>query len=266
MRRYSLALWIAAVLLAQSPEEGQIRRAGSQSILTVNSPRPLDAAAMTLAQHFGIRVSVEDPPYIFQDDVKDVTAEVARTQNPPRRVLIPKGGRLEITFPVGADGFPSDTRELLEKLVRQANAQYPFAYRLESTEGRYTLIPTRMRDALGNGIEITPLLDRRVTIPPGTRTIIETAALMADALSAQTGLRVSCCQGVIAGYPWGMSKILFEAHDEPARSVLTRLIAADLQGKPNHYYWLQRCDPLPSKWCFINLSYAQKPQANPFRD
>jgi hypothetical protein len=247
---------VAAAGLAQSSEEGQIQRVGSQSTLTINSPRPLDSAAMTLAQHFGINVSVEDPPYIFQDDVKDVTAEVARASNPTRRVLIPKGGRLEITFPVGADGLPADP-ELLEKLVQQANAQYPFAYRLDDTGGFHTLIPTRMRDALGHAIGITPLLDRRVTIPLGTRTIAETANLMTAALSAQTGLQVSCCQGVIVGIPWGLSTISFQAQDEPARSVLIRLITADLQGKPNHYYWLQRCDPLPSKWCFINLNYAR---------
>jgi len=247
---------MAAAGLGQSSEEGQIQRAGDRSILTINSPRPLDSAAMTLAQHFGMNVSVEDPPYIFQDDVKDVTAEVARTRNPSRRVLIPKGGRLEIAFPVDLDGFPVDPQELLAKLIQQANAQYPFAYRLDDKDGFRALIPTRMRDALGQAIEYTPLLDRRVTIPLGTRTIAETANLMTAALSAQTGLQVSCCQGVVAGIPWGMATISFEAQNEPARSVLIRLIAADLQGKPNHYYWLQRCDPLPSKWCFINLNHA----------
>ncbi len=251
---------MAAAGLAQSTEEGQIQRAGDRSTLTINSPRPLDSAAMTLALHFGMSVSVEDPPYIFQDDVKDVTAEVARNHNPGRRVLIPKGGPLEIAFPVDAGGFPSHPQELLEKLVQHANAHYPFAYRLEAKDGFRTLIPTRMRDALGQVVEFTPLLDRRVTIPLGTRTIAETANIMTAALSAQTGLQVSCCQGVIVGVPWGMSAISFEAQDEPARSVLIRLIEADLQGKPNHYYWLQRCDPLPSKWCFINLNYATIPE------
>lgn len=79
---------------------------------------------------------------------------------------------------------------------------------------------------------------------------------MTAELSAQTGLRVSCCQAFVAGIPWGMTRVAFEAHDEPARSVLKRLIASDLQGRATGYYWLQRCDPLPSAWCFINLSYV----------
>jgi hypothetical protein len=265
--RYSI-FWLALTLalFAQSPEEGRITRTGERAILHVESPRPLDSAAMTLARYYGISVSVEDPPYIFEGDVKDVTAEVARTPNLSHRVLIPKGGTLEVSFPVGADDFPADVPRLLENIVKAANESYPFAYRLDSTGGRFTLIPTQTRDASGSLTKITPLLDRHVTIPLATRTIIETAALMAEALSAETGLRVSCCQSVIAGYPWGMSKISFEAHDEPVRSVLTRLIAANLQGKPDHSYWLQRCDPLPSKWCFINLSFAEKPGSSAFHD
>ncbi|MEQ1883357.1 MAG: hypothetical protein ABL878_20585, partial [Burkholderiales bacterium] len=74
---------------------------------------------------------------------------------------------------------------------------------------------------------------------------------------AQTGLRVSCCQSAVAGIPWGMGEIAFEANNEPARNVLTMLIAAAAPGESNRAFWLQRCDPLPSTWCFINLTYAK---------
>jgi hypothetical protein len=104
-------------------------------------------------------------------------------------------------------------------------------------------------------IEITPLLDRRITIPPGTRTIAETANLMAEALSAQTGLKVGCCEGAVAGIPWGMAEITLEVQDEPARIVLKRLVTEAAVNQPDGDYWLQRCDPLPSTWCFINLGH-----------
>jgi hypothetical protein len=102
-------------------------------------------------------------------------------------------------------------------------------------------------------------MDRRVTIPVGTRSIASTAALMADALSAQTGLRVSCCQGALAGVPWGMATITFEANNEPARNVVMRLIAAAAPSQSDRAYWLHRCDPLASAWCFINLAYTNHP-------
>jgi hypothetical protein len=247
-------LWGTAAL-AQSSEAGHVERNGSHATLIVDGPRPLDSAAITIAEQFRIPVSAEDPPYVYQDDMKDVTAEVARRANPLRRVFIPKGGRLEVQFSLRPDGSPMEVRTLLQDLVDKANAEFPFGYRLDDDGDSQTLVPTRTRDLLGRVVEITPLLDRCVTIVPGTRTIAESAELMANALSAQTGLRVSCCQGIVSGIPWGMREVAFEARDEPARSVLKRLIAASLEGRPNCYYWLQRCDPLPSQWCFINLQH-----------
>lgn len=67
---------------------------------------------------------------------------------------------------------------------------------------------------------------------------------MTDALSAQTGLRVSCRQAGVAGIPWGLAEIFFEANDESARSVLKRLFIAAATNQPDRDYWLQRCDPL----------------------
>jgi hypothetical protein len=88
---------------------------------------------------------------------------------------------------------------------------------------------------------MTPLLDRPVTIPGGVRRINASAALMAGDLSRQAGLRVSCCQSAIAGYPWGMEEVMFAAKNEPARSVLRRLGL-------NH--WHVRCD---EEFCFIDM-------------
>jgi len=246
-------VWAAAALA--QPEGGRIERNGSEATLIVESSRPLDSAAITIAEQFGIPVSAEDPPYVYQDDMKDVTAEVARRANPLSRIFVPKGGRLEVQFTLRPDGSPVDVRALLRDLVDRANAQFPFGYRLDEDGDSLVLVPTHTRDLLGRAVEITPLMERRVTIPAGSRSIAANAKLMADALSAQTGLRVGCCQGVVAGVPWGMKEVAFEAGDESARSVLKRLIAASLEGRPNGYYWLQRCDPLPSHWCFINLQH-----------
>jgi hypothetical protein len=255
MRRFCVCLVWAVAASAQPPEAGRLERNGNQATLIVESPRPLDSAAIKIAEQFGIPVSAEDPPYLYQDDMKDVTAEVGRRANHHRRIFVPKGGRLEVQFTIHADGSPVDIQAFLQDLVDKANARFPFGYRLDGDGEAPVLVPTRTRDLQGRVVEITPLLDRRVTIPPGSRTIAESAKLMAEALSVQTGLRVSCCQGVVAGFPWGMAEVAFEARDEPARSVLKRLIAASLEGRPNGYYWLQRCDPLPSNWCFINLGH-----------
>jgi hypothetical protein len=76
----------------------------------------------------------------------------------------------------------------------------------------------------------------------------EHAQLLTNALSAQTGYYVGCCQAMVAGIPWGMETIDFAAHDVPARSVLWRLTRA----APGRHRYVQRCSAvIPG--CFINL-------------
>jgi hypothetical protein len=256
MRGLSLFLLGSWLVLAQDPEAGRIVRNGSSATLIVDSPRPLDSAAITLAQEFGIRVNVEDPFYLFSGDIKDATATVSR--DPSKPVYIPAGGRLEVQFPLNANGAPADTPALLRLLVDAANAKLPFAWRLDIDSDWYTIAPTNTRDASGHTTAFTPLLDRRITISPGTRPIHESARLMANALSAQTGLRVDCCQAFIAGFPWGMTQVFFEANNEPARSILKRLISAAAANQSAKEYWLQRCSPSPSAFCFIDLRHLPR--------
>jgi hypothetical protein len=153
---------------------------------------------------------------------------------------VPARWRLEVTFPLNPDGSPQNVRGLLGSIVTEANRQSAFAYRLDETEGAFFFVPTRTHDAQGRSVAITPLLDRPVTIPAGFRRINESAELMAADLSRQTGLNVSCCQGLIAGYPWGMEQIPFGAEHEPARSVLLRL---------GLRRWHVRCD---QEFCMID--------------
>jgi hypothetical protein len=47
-----------------------------------------------------------------------------------------------------------------------------------------------------------------------------------------------------------MNRVSFEARDEPARTVLQRLI----RSVSGQYYYLERCDPVSlgrETWCFI---------------
>lgn len=127
---------------------------------------------------------------------------------------------MEVTFHTEPDGRPHDVRALLQDLRQAANAQFPFAFRLDEDEGMWTFVAARTRDTQGRSIDVMPLLDRHVTIASGTRMVLEHANLLAEELSHQTGAHVSCCQTSIIGLPWGMEKIPFEASDEPARRVL----------------------------------------------
>jgi hypothetical protein len=227
MRRTILLLVASGLAVtAQQSDLAVIERHGQDATLTVDTFRPLDAIATRLEEEFGLVVSAEDP------------FEAPRVR---AGTLVPGRRRLEVHFSLkNSEGSQLDARELLKNVINTANAQLPFAYRLDMDGAAFFLVPTRTRDAQGRSIEITPLLDRKVTIPPGTRSIAENAQLMAEALSSQTGLRVSCCESFVAGYPWGMEKISFAAFNEPARSVLKRL---------GLNRWHMRCD---TRFCAID--------------
>jgi hypothetical protein len=210
---------------AQSSDDATIERHGDHAAIAAYTGRPLDAAATALG------VGYEDPLYMFRGDMMDISAEVPRLKPD---TLVPKRQKLEVEYLVDANGAPRDFGDLLQRIADQANAQSGFAYRVDrDADGYYFFVATRTHDAQGRAIEVTPLLDRPVDIPPGYRAIRESAELMANELSKQTGRQVSCCQGAVAGIPWGMETISFEAHHEAARSVLKRL---------GLHRWHMRCD------------------------
>lgn len=154
---------------------------------------------------------------------------------------IPARWGFEVQFPVTPDGSPRDARNLLRSIVTAANDQSKSAYRLDENGDAFSFVPTRTHDVQGRSIAVPPLLDRPVTIPPGVRRIHESASLMAEELSKQTGLQVNCCQSFIAGYPWGMEEVAFAANGEQARAVLRRL---------GLNRWHARCD---EAFCFIDM-------------
>jgi len=220
-----LIFWLVAGLpvTAETSELPTIDRHGDHATLTVDAFRPLHEIATAFD------IGAEDPFYMFTGDMSDISLEISRIKP---GTLVPKRHKIQVDFTVNPDGSPRDLRELFRSVGDVENAQSPFAYKLY-TEGGFFFVPTRTRDAQGRSIEITPLLDRPVTIPHGTRMIRESADLMAQDLSTQTGLHVSCCQSTVGGYPWGMEYLNFEANQEPARSVLRRL---------GLYQWHVRCD------------------------
>jgi hypothetical protein len=274
----SLGIVFSGLVAAQPEEFARLVRNGEQATLSVFGPRPVDLAAQKLVDEFSVVVNVEDPFYVYRDDVQDITT--SRGASLGRRWLIPKAASIEIRIDLRPDGSLQDARQVLVDLVETANAQLPFAYRIERDGDTFTLVPTRTRDEQGRSVEMAPILDRHVTIPLGTRKIFEQVNLLTHALEEQTGFHIACCQTNVGGIPWGSTVVSFEARDEPARSAFLRLVRSEPKGnhlvriepgryhlvpnEPGGYYWHMRCtvsgssDPAPpagtKAWCFINVA------------
>jgi hypothetical protein len=234
-------------------EEASIERRGSESVLRIATGRPWDDAAELITQKYGVIVNSEDPEFLYKGDVSDVTAAVARGPIGNRRILVPRTDHVEVRFGVNASGIPHDVRSLLQSVADTINTKFPFAYRVDANSDIFTLIPTRTRDAEGNSVEMNAILDRHISIPQGKRQLIESAKLVTDQLSAQTGLRISCCQSAVAGVPWGLTEQSFGAENVPARQLIQRLALAE-----GVYQWRMRRDPV-GQFCFINFTAVRRP-------
>src|SRR5664279_31461 len=193
-----ILLGCGSLVASESSECTTISVKGNQGAIVVDTIRPLDSIALTLLQVYGITVSAEEPEYQFAGDLQDISQADPEwsAQHAGAHYNVPKRRRLQIDFPALPDGTPEDIPKLLHEVVRNANDQMPFGFRLDVDDEFYVFVPTRTHDANGTSVAVLPLLDRRVTIPPGDRSIAETAKLMTDALSAQTGLHISCCQSL----------------------------------------------------------------------
>lgn len=66
---------------------------------------------------------------MFRGDMMDISAEVPRLKP---GTLVPKRQKIEVDFPVDANGLPRDFRDLLQRIADQPNAQSGFAYRVDS--------------------------------------------------------------------------------------------------------------------------------------
>lgn len=263
MRRTSqaiaLVLGLVAAIAAQSNDCALAVRNGDRLTLTADSITPMESMANTLAKNFGIFVNVEEPQYQYVGDYEDISRAAPQwsAEHPNIHYQVPKRRRISIQIVVKKNPDPGNEVEVLGELVRKARVETPFGYLLEydypGSHEFVTLVPRTTRDATGTVVPATPLLDRKVDIPTGERTIAESARLMAASLSAQTGLHVSCCQTVTEGIPWGSASVSFGATSEPARQVLEKLIllAEEPETAGGRHYWVLRCD---DDWCFIEIA------------
>jgi hypothetical protein len=255
-------LMCTAFAEAQSSDCASISRRGDAISVTANSWDPLQKMSRTLADTYGIRVSVEDPKWAFPGDTEDVAVadpEYSATHGNIHYGVM-RRHEIQVRFSTHATDAPANVAGVVQQLATEANSKMPYGYRVDVDRNIYNLVPTTTRGADGNVEHVEPLLDRHVTIPRGIRVISEHAKIMADQLSEQTGLHVSCCQSLVAGVPWGSARVTFEAVNLPARDVLISLISFEQQANseasarhPEYDFWSVRCDGTGAPWCFIEV-------------
>ena len=247
----------------QNPNEcASVTENGDEVTIRAKSWDPVFNIGRTLADRYGISVSVEAPKWAFPSDTEDVAVADPEFSEQHNNIHydVMKRHTVEVRFSTSGNRHPDDVAQLLRQVADAANKEMPYGYRLYASDGDYALVPTSTRNSNGDLEDVLPLLDRNVTIPSGTRSIAEHAKLMADELSKQTGLHVGCCQQLVAGVPWGTAQISFGADNKPARQILKQLMVVEQKANsessathPYYDHWAVRCDGTGVPWCFIEV-------------
>jgi hypothetical protein len=130
------AITVFLVLLRVFANDSIAQTANS---VEADDPRPMMALLDKIQSARRVCINYEDPPFQNFRDVEDVTILVFRdkTRDPSRRVLIPRGGKMQIDAALFSNA--SEPGGLLP-ILREANMAYqkrgyPGAFRIEQKGG-----------------------------------------------------------------------------------------------------------------------------------
>lgn len=204
------SILLAMLAMSGSPVWGQ-----SSVNLSVNGSRPVAAAVESLEQKYGYVITYEDPRYVNEGEIADVTEKVRKDldQYPPGkapRVLIPKGGKINISYNLSANGKPEDPAGLIQSILNAGGAN---AFRFWQDPNAFHVVPA----------SDSAVLDAKISLVEQERSGVEAVLAICDAVSRATNTTVA-----IGSVP---NNLLFKGHtrrgavNENAREVLGSVLA-----------------------------------------
>ena len=187
-----------------------VRGRGSQGMkevkLSVEDPRPVAKAIEILEAKYGWVITYEDPRYIHDSEVTDVTLKVRKDLDKYKpgeapKVLIPKGGKLEFSYDETFNtNLPGDPRLVVQKLLdAQAARSYGGKFRLENIGKVMHVIPVAIKNSDGVVTPQGSVLDTIISLPAGERTVEQKLESICAAVSRATKIPVE-----LGAYPTNM--------------------------------------------------------------
>jgi hypothetical protein len=254
--------WIASIMLAAGLAgfPAVVHGQTSSVVLAVNDPRPLEEAVLSLISSYPVTITYEDPRYEYAGDLRDITSQVSKTPHPQVRTIVPRGGALKITYDLlEATGQPADMADALRKLVAAKNADnYGGHFELRQSGETFHIVPTAMQDGRGRWIEQQSVLDVPITYSSGGRRdgfeLIEAILKEASVASGQKIVGVER-SAFACSLTCDEFKRTVDAHDEPAREVLAKL----LHSLSPRYSWVLNFGPQENCYVFNLVMGAERP-------
>jgi hypothetical protein len=230
-----------------------ITEQGNSVNVAVDDGRPVALAVRLLIEKYGYQITYEDPPYVYDGDLKDRYVNGFKDR-------VPAGGALAINFaPSSAMTTSDDMAGLLKKLLQaHAGSDQGGHFRVVQNGQVFHILPSEVKDNSGNWGPQTSILDVAISLPNKERTGMATLEDICSAVGAAAHANIivgSIPPNVILPYRGVLS-----AENETARSVLLRA----LDGTNRKLTWIIMFDPSDKRY-WLNIVWVppRAPVPNP---
>ena len=259
--RYWISLLVSTALLTgvSANARGQTT---DVNVLSVNDPRPLEAAVLSLIRKYDVSVTYEDPRYEYSGEMRDITDQVNKSSKPPKvRTIIPIGGLLQASYAVSRQsGQLASPADAIHAIVDAQNANAMGGrFAVQQSGDTFHIVPTEVRDSNGAWINQQSVLDTRITFSSidgeSAESLVESVLKEVSSVSGQKLL--------VGLFPIGPTAVggggyhtKVEAKNEPARDVLMSL----LHSISPRLTWVLNYDPSDHSYYFNVMTIAAPPE------
>jgi len=170
--------------------------ATAQEAVTVKAPsddlsRPVSSVIDQIRKQTGASITYEDPRYVNQSDIEDVTDAVSKASDPGKkhgpRILIPKGHPLTFVYAPSDMKSPNSAKAVLERLVREYALAGGPAFEVTQDGTTLHVVPNQALDASGALVHQSNILETGITVPPAGRDGGQLLQAICDAVRSKTG-------------------------------------------------------------------------------
>jgi hypothetical protein len=197
--------------------------------LSVDDPRPVAEAVLTLESLYGWAITYEDPRYAHPGEVSDITEKVRRDlrdfpMGKAPRVVIPRGGPLTVDYPVNADsGTPENPSAVIQRVLDIHAAGAGSSFRLLHSGRYFHVVPAQLKNRNGNVEEQHSILDAVISVPSQQGARREMLEEVCHAIEVATQSHVVV--GTIPERLFGQAISALAVFNQSARDVLTETLA-----------------------------------------
>ena len=191
--------------------------------ISVSDPRPLAKAAVELELRTHVAITYEDPPYVYDVELKDIASDARRAQG--GRVMIPRGGEFAFDVDLPGTADVAAVRLALAEVLRQyRSVAGPGGFKVLQDNFGLHIVPTTGKDRAGMQVTVRSPLDVPLLPPTSQGSVAAFLREFVAALSATVGTRVE--MGTVPDDVLMRTKVPSTLQAGTARDMLAEVLAA----------------------------------------